>query len=68
MPSFVEIGPMVLEEIFKFHQHICFFVIYLPLENGVALHLFKLESLSPKDALYQVGLKLALWFRVYNND
>ena len=31
---------------------------YLPLEKGVALHLKKFESPSPKDALCQVGLKL----------
>ena len=35
---------------------------YLPCENGVALHLNKLESPSPKDALCQVWLKLAQWF------
>ena len=35
---------------------------YLPLDKGGALHLNKLESISPKDALCQVWLKLALWF------
>ena len=35
---------------------------YLPLEKSVGLHLKKLESTSLKDALYQVWLKLALWF------
>ena len=35
---------------------------YLPLEKGVALHLIKFESPSPKDALCQVWLKLAQWF------
>ena len=35
---------------------------YLPLEKGGALHLNKLESPSPKDALCQVWLKLAQWF------
>ena len=35
---------------------------YLPLEKGRAIHLNKLESLSTKDALYQVWLKLAQWF------
>ena len=35
---------------------------YLPLEKGGALHLNKLESLSSKDALCQVLLKLAQWF------
>ena len=32
---------------------------YLPLEKGGALHLNKVESPSPKDALCQVWLKLA---------
>ena len=35
---------------------------YLPLEKGGVLHLNKLESPSPKDALCQVWLKLAQWF------
>ena len=35
---------------------------YLPLEKGGTLHLKKLESPSPKDALYQVWLGLAQWF------
>ena len=35
---------------------------YLPLEKGGTLHLNKLESPSPKDALCQVWLKLARWF------
>ena len=34
----------------------------LPLENDGALHLKKLESLSPEDALRQVWLKLTQWF------
>ena len=33
------------------------------MEKGGALHLIKLESPSPKDALCQVWLKLAQWFR-----
>ena len=32
------------------------------MEKGRALHLSKLESPSPKDALCQVCLKLAQWF------
>ena len=36
--------------------------IYLPLEKGEALHLNKLESPSPKDALCKVWSKLTLWF------
>ena len=35
---------------------------YIPLEKGGALHLNKLESPSPNDALCQVWLKLAQWF------
>ena len=35
---------------------------YLPFEKGMALHLKKLESPSPKNALCQVWLKLAHWF------
>ena len=38
------------------------FCNYLPLVKGVALYSKKLESPSPKDALCQVWLKLALWF------
>ena len=38
------------------------FGYYLPLEKGGALHLNKLESPLPKDALWQVWLKLAQWF------
>ena len=35
---------------------------YLPLKKGGALHFNKLESRSPKDAFWQVWLKLAQWF------
>ena len=35
---------------------------YLPLQKGGVLHLNKLESPSPKDALCQVWLKMAQWF------
>ena len=38
------------------------FRYYLPLEKGVDLNLNKLESPPPKDAFYQVWLKLAQWF------
>ena len=65
VPSLVEIGPVVLEKkIFKFRQ--CIFaicVIISPWKRAGALHLNKLESPSPKDALCQVWLKLAQWFR-----
>ena len=44
------------------------FLYYLPWEKGVALHLNKLESPPPKDALCQVWLKLAqcFWRRFLN--
>ena len=48
MPSLVEIGPEVLERRF-----LTLFLLspnYLPFGKGVALHLNKLESPSPKDA------------------
>ena len=48
------------EEEFKYFVNVfSLFRNYLPLENGIALHLNKLESPSPKDALCQVWLKLA---------
>ena len=46
------------------------FVIIFPLEKGYPLLLYKLESLSPKNELYQVWLKMAQWFwrrRFLNN-
>ena len=43
----------------KFCQCISLFHNYLPLEKGGALHLKKLKSPSPKDALCLVWLKLA---------
>ena len=50
------------EEVFKFRQ--CIFSIseFSPFGKGGGLHLNKLESPSPKDALCQVWLKLAQWF------
>ena len=63
VPSLVEIGPVVLEKIFfTFVSVFSLFRNYLPFDKGGALHLNKLESPSPKDALCQVGMKLALWF------
>ena len=38
------------------------FGYFLPLENGVALHLNNLESSSPKEALSLILFKLAQWF------
>ena len=46
----------------KIRQYIFVISLLFPLENGVALHLNKFESPSPKDALCQVWLKLAKWF------
>ena len=67
MLSLVEIGPVVLEKILKFCQ--CIFAILLlsPLEKERALHLNKLKSPSPKDALCQVWLKLGhtFWRRIF---
>ena len=50
---------VVLKKILKFCQCISLFHNYLLLEKGGALHLNKLESPSPTDALCQVWLKLA---------
>ena len=47
---------------FNFVNVFSLFRNYLPLEKGRALHLNKLKSSSPKDALCQVWLKLAEWF------
>ena len=47
---------------FKFVNIFSLFPYYLPLEKGMALHLVKLESPIPEDALCQVLLKLAKWF------
>ena len=63
--SLVEIGSVSVEKkILKFCQ--CIFAIsYLsPIGNDihVALHLNKLESFLPKDALSQAWFKLAQWF------
>ena len=41
------------------HAQFCY---YFPLEKDVTLHLNKLESPLPKNALCQVWLKLVQWF------
>ena len=38
------------------------FCYYLQLEEGMTLHLKKLESPSPKNAMWQVWLELDMWF------
>ena len=50
------------EEFFNFVNVFSLFLNYLPLEKGGALHLNKVEYPSPKDALWQVLLKMAKWF------
>ena len=50
-------------EDFWFRQYIfAIYILYSPQEKGVVLHLSKLGSPSPKDALYEVYLKMAQWF------
>ena len=61
MAGLVEIGPVVIEKIFKFVNVFSLFRNYLPLEKGWVLHLNKLESPSPKNALCLVWLKLVQW-------
>ena len=52
MPSFVEIGSVVLEKkIIEFINVFSLFLNYLPLQKSEALHLNKLESHSPEDAM-----------------
>ena len=73
--SLAEIGQIVLDK--KILESILTMYFCLPLEKGMALHLNKLESSSPKNILWQVWLKLYLWFwrskkmkmwKVYNNN
>ena len=61
---------LVLEKkILNFVNVFSLFRNYLPLENGRALHLIKLESPSPKDTLSAVWLKLSklCWRRRFFN-
>ena len=54
----VEIGPMILEKkIFKkgFFKVFSLFRNYLPMAKGGAIHLNKLESSSPNDALFEIS-------------
>ena len=54
---------VVLEKkILNFVNVFSLFCNYLPLGKGGALHLYKLESLSSRDTLCQVWLKMDQWF------
>jgi hypothetical protein len=55
----IEIGWLVLKEIFKNIIAYLLFRYYLPSGKGLPLHLNKLESPLPIDDLCQVCLKLA---------
>jgi hypothetical protein len=46
----------------KFSSVFLLICCYFSLGMGIALHLNNIESLSPKDDLCQVWLKLAKWF------
>ena len=50
------------ERFLDFFNVLLLFHYYLPLQEGMVLHLNKLESNSPKDAICKVWLKLAQWF------
>ena len=63
VPSFVDIGRVVLEKILNFVNELCYSVIISPLIKGVTLHLKVLKSHFPKDALCQIWFKLDEWFR-----
>ena len=52
--SLVEIGPLILEIFFNFVDALSLFRYYLPLGKNMTLHLDKLESSSPKDALFSL--------------
>ena len=64
-----EIGPSIQKKILKFCQCIFANSNYLSLEKVMTLHLNKLESSSPKDALCQDWLKFAkrFWRRRFLN-
>ena len=50
------------DNFFNFGNVFSLFRNYLPFEKDVALHMVKLESPSPKDALCQLWWKLVQWF------
>ena len=43
-------------------KYFCYFGIISPFKKGMTLHLNKIDSPSPKNALWEVWLKLARWF------
>ena len=61
VPSSTEIYRVVLEKT-NFKILSMYFRNFLRFEKGMAFHLNKLESPSPKDTLCHVWLKLAQWF------
>ena len=69
MGSLVENSPMVLEKtIFRFRQCIFAISICFPFGNGRnPLYEKKIESPSTKNALCQVWLKLAQWYRFWED-
>ena len=62
MQSFVEIGIVILEKIFKFRQYCCYFEIISVWKRARA-SFESLEFPPPIDASFQVWLKLTQWFR-----
>ena len=53
----VEIGILILEKILTFVNEFALFRDCLPMENGGVLHLNRLETPLPQDALFYVWLK-----------
>ena len=53
MPSFAQIGPLVIKKIINFVNNFLLSHHYLPLKKCMVLYLNKLESPSPKDTLCQ---------------
>ena len=57
---------MVLEKILNFINELLLFRNYLPLDKDGALHINKLESISPKDALCPVVLEKKIFSNFVN--
>ena len=56
MPSLVEIGPVVLEKIFKICHFFFLYLYYLPFEKVVTLHLKNINPLHPGIFCAKFGL------------